>query len=73
MHTNTKAIYGVVTRSSKTDNARSWWTRIGTAFVNRDGSLNLRFDFLPADFPSTTVQIREIEAKEPGEVAGPLG
>ena len=41
----------------------SYWTRIGTAYKNRDGSLNLRFNYLPADLASTTIQVREPRAK----------
>ncbi len=37
------------------------WTRIGTAFQNRDGSWNLRLNFFPLD-PRTTVQMREPRA-----------
>ena len=46
----------VVTRG---EGKKSYWTRIGTAFKNRDGSLNLRFDYLPADLAGTTIQVRE--------------
>jgi hypothetical protein len=48
------------------------------AFENRDGSVNLRFDFLPAD-PATTIQVREMPIDElPGTdtspvATGPLG
>jgi hypothetical protein len=38
---------------------KGFWTRIGTAFPNRDGSLNFRFDYLPADLADTTIQVRE--------------
>lgn len=38
--------------------------RIGVAFENRDGSCNLRFDFIPAGLESTTVQLRDFEVKE---------
>ena len=34
------------------------WARIGSAFQNKDGSWNLKFDLLPAH-PSTTIQMRE--------------
>jgi hypothetical protein len=37
MSRQTKTIYGVTQRSG-----RSFWTRIGTAFINRDGSALLR-------------------------------
>ena len=35
----------------------------GTAYKIRDGSLNLRFNYLPADLASTTIQVREPHAK----------
>jgi hypothetical protein len=31
----------------------------GTAWKNRDGSLNLRFNYLPAELANTTIQVRE--------------
>jgi hypothetical protein len=62
--TNSKTIFGVTER-----NRRSFWTRIGTAFVNRDGSLNLLFDFIPTD-PRVTIQVREREPKEAESAAG---
>ncbi len=37
----TMEILGVVTRG---EGKKSYWTRIGTAFRNRDGSLNLKLD-----------------------------
>jgi hypothetical protein len=33
--------------------------RIRTAFKKSDGSLNLRFDYLPTDLGATTIQVRE--------------
>lgn len=42
----------------------SFWTRIGVAFENRDGSWALRFDYLPTD-PATTIQLREFRRDEP--------
>ncbi len=56
-----KAIYGIVKR-----NAKSYWTRIGTAFVNRDGSLNLKLDFLPSDMASITIQVRDDDREKEG-------
>ena len=62
MKTNGKMeIFGVV-RRGEGKAARGFWTRIGTAFKNRDGSFNLRFDFLPADLAGTTIQVREPKA-----------
>ena len=43
---------------------KTYWNRIGVAFENRDGSWNLLFDYLPARMDGTTVQLRDMEAKE---------
>jgi hypothetical protein len=53
-----KEIFGIVDRGEQ-----SFWTRIGVAFVNNDGSLNLLFNFTPTD-PQTTIQIREPRPRE---------
>jgi hypothetical protein len=60
--TNMKQIVAVVERGEGSE-AKSFWTRIGVAFENRDGSWNLRFDYFPTK-PDTTVQLRDIEARE---------
>jgi hypothetical protein len=54
MAVNTQAIFGVVKREGM---EKGFWTRIGTAFENQDGSWNLRFDYVPTD-PFATVQMR---------------
>jgi hypothetical protein len=46
------------------DDKKGYWTRIGVAFENRDGSWNLRFDYLPARMETTTIQMRAFDAKE---------
>lgn len=40
----TKPVYVITERAGKT-----FWTRIGIAYVNRDGSLNIRLDAIPVD------------------------
>jgi hypothetical protein len=53
---------------------KGFWTRIGVAFVNRDGSFNLRLDYHPTD-PETILQMRPFTPKEEdadeGEEASP--
>lgn len=39
-----KVVYVITKR-----NERSFWTRIGVAFVNRDGSLNVKLEAFPVD------------------------
>jgi hypothetical protein len=52
------------------DQKRTWWTKIGVGFVNRDGkSINLRFDYIPADLRNTTIQLRDFNEKEEAESA----
>lgn len=46
------------------DEKKSFWTRIGVAFENRDGSYNLRFDYLPTRPEATTIQLRDFEPKD---------
>jgi hypothetical protein len=52
----TKAVYMITER----EGARSFWTRIGSAWVNRDGSTTLRLDALPL---SGTLQVRDPEPR----------
>jgi hypothetical protein len=48
------AVYGIVERPG---HEKGFWSRIGVAFKNRDGSINLKLDFFPRD-PTTGLQIR---------------
>ena len=41
--------------------AKSRWTTIGTAFQNKDGSFNLRFEYMPVT--GATVQIRPFDQR----------
>lgn len=43
------------------DNGKTFWTKIGSAFVNRDGSINAYLDALPRD---GKIQIRDRRSKE---------
>ena len=49
------AIVGVVNFEHEGE-AKSRWTNIGTAFQNKDGSFNLRFEYMPVT--GAVVQIR---------------
>jgi hypothetical protein len=44
-------------------NGKSYWNRIGAAFVNNDGSINVKLDAVPI---SGELQIRDYVAKEDG-------
>ena len=57
-----KVVYTIIEReASEGRDAKSFWVRIGSAFVNRDGSLNVKLDALPVN---GTLQIRDPEPKE---------
>jgi len=43
---------------------RTWWTKIGVAFENKDGSFTLRFDYVPTNLADTTIQMRERKPKQ---------
>ena len=60
MAVNTQALFGVVQREGM---EKGFWTRIGTAFQNHDGSWNLRFDYLPTD-RGVTIQMRPTRGSE---------
>jgi len=60
---NMKQLVAAIERGEG-DDKKTYWTRIGVAFENRDGSWNLRFDFIPARPAKTTVQLRDFDAKE---------
>jgi hypothetical protein len=53
-----KIVYVISERSNK-----SYWNRIGVAFVNSDGSINVKLDAVPV---SGELQIRDYVAKEDG-------
>lgn len=55
------AIVGVVNFEHEGEE-KSRWTTIGTAFQNKDGSFNLRFEYMPVT--GATVQIRPFAKRD---------
>jgi hypothetical protein len=49
-----KSVYSIIER----ENDHNIWVKIGTGWINRDGSLNIRLDALPL---SDRLQIRDAE------------
>jgi len=62
--TKYKVCYVITERNDKT-----YWNRIGVAFTNKDGSLNVKLDALPI---GGTLQIRDYEPREEFESGGGL-
>jgi hypothetical protein len=52
-----KVVYTVVERAP----GKSFWTRVGVGFVNRDGSMNLRLDAIPVN---GTLQVRDWDERD---------
>ena len=55
-HSKMKIVYVITKRKDK-----SFWNRIGVAFVNQDGSLNVKLEALPAN---GECQIRDYVPRE---------
>ena len=53
-----KVVWTVVERGTSNGAVKSYWTRVGVGFVNRDGSINLKLDAIPTN---GTLQVREWE------------
>lgn len=47
-------VLGIVPKA----NGTSYWTRIGTGWLNRDNSINLKMDYYPAQ--GIDIQVREM-------------
>jgi hypothetical protein len=56
-----KMVWTMVERGQGSGAVKSYWTRVGVGFVNRDGSITLRLDAIPL---SGTLQVREWEPLE---------
>jgi hypothetical protein len=56
MDTNTKNYKAVYTIVERQRDAKKFWLRVGTAFENRDGSLNIYLDAVPTN---GTLQVRD--------------
>jgi len=50
-----KSVY-VITEKTTEQGVRTFWTKVGKAFDNRDGSITLKLDALPL---SGTLQVRD--------------
>ena len=64
--TESKAATSKIAYSISERNGRSFWTRIGRAFTNRDGSITVRLEALPMN---GQLQLRDPEPRD--ELVGP--
>ena len=57
-----KRIYKVLTAIPKRDGSGSWFMRVGSAYTNKDDSINLYLDAIPVNQgKGVTLQIRELD------------
>lgn len=49
-------------------NDKQYWNRIGVAFTNKDGSINVKLDALPT---GGTLQLRDFEPRDEQESGNP--
>lgn len=60
-----KEVFTIIDKvDARGEQAKGWWVRIGTAFVNKDGSLNVKLDALPVN---GTMHIRDRTEHEDAE------
>ena len=62
-HRNYRVVYAIVERREK-----KYWTRVGAAFENQDGSINLILDAVPL---GGDLQIRDPQPSDPPDFRQP--
>ncbi len=62
-----KVVWMIVERGDK-----SFWSRLGVGFVNRDGSVNLQLDAVPC-VPGARIQIRDYSPRDAADGEPPAG
>jgi hypothetical protein len=60
-------VYGIEKRDDRNEPGKTFniWTRIGTAFVNDDDSINLKLSYVPTG-PDITIQVRKPDERGKG-------
>lgn len=56
---NMKAVWHII--DGKNDQEKARWKRVGTAFVNKDNSINVYLEAIPSDFK---LHIRDFEPEK---------
>lgn len=64
-------VLGITPYKTRDGEERSSWTRVGRAFLNRDGSLQVLLDFVPAQGQALQVRVQEDRDRESGGGGGP--
>ena len=56
-------VFSIRETQNESGQSQSWWTRVGRAFLNRDGSINVHLDALPMQ--------GKLQLREPSETRNP--
>ena len=59
-----KDVYAIYESKNGGEKQKSRWVRVGVAFENKDGSLNLLLDAIPL---TGRLQVRDREAEKPSD------
>jgi len=67
-------VFGIEKRDDRNEPGKTFniWTRIGTAFVNEDESINLKLSYVPLG-PDVTIQVRKPDDRGRGAEEQPGG
>lgn len=59
-----KKMFKVITPIDKGNGKDKYWMRLGTAFTNKDDSINVYLDAIPVNQKEWTLQLREMEEED---------
>jgi len=61
-----KRMYKVISPMESREGGKTWWMRCGTAFTNKDESINVYLNALPLQLKDgqVTLQIRELDEED---------
>lgn len=61
---NNSKRFKVLAIMQKSDGTGEYWTRVGSAFENKDSSINVYMDLLPLGGKQVKLQIRELNEQD---------
>ena len=59
-----KKMFKVITPIEKANGKDRYWMRLGTAFTNKDDSINVYLDAIPVNQKEWTLQLREMDEED---------
>ena len=59
-----RKMFKVITPIEKANGKDKYWMRLGTAFTNKDDSINVYLDAIPVNQKEWTLQLREMDEED---------